>query len=319
MKIAVTGALGHIGSRFIHNLQPGDYEEVLLLDNLHTQRFCSLFNLPHGVPFHFVQDDVCAANLESHFRDKETVIHLAAVTDAEQSFDRKDEVERVNFEGTRRVAEACAACGCKLIFLSTTSVYGMQEEVVDESCPLSALKPQSPYAASKLRAEQMLQAMGENNRLRFITCRFGTVFGTSIGMRFHTAINKFVWQACAGLPITVWRTALHQSRPYLDLDDGIRALKFILKNDCFDNDVYNVLTANATVGEIVGIIQTCVPDATIEYVDSPIMNQLSYEVMNDKFRSLGFRFEGSLEKGIASTVRLLCNMSWLPPPGGATG
>ena len=38
MKLMITGALGHIGSRFIHSLKPGDYEAVVLLDNLSTQR-----------------------------------------------------------------------------------------------------------------------------------------------------------------------------------------------------------------------------------------------------------------------------------------
>lgn len=308
MKVALTGALGHIGSGFIHRLQPGDYELVLLLDNLSTQRYCSLFNLPSGVPFRWVEEDVCTANLEDHFAGMDAVIHLAAITDAAGSFERQQEVERVNLEGTRRVAETCKACGCKLIFLSTTSIYGTQNEIVDEDCSESELRPQSPYAETKLRAERMLQSLGETGGLRFIICRFGTIFGPSAGMRFHTAVNKFVWQACLGQPITVWRTALKQKRPYLDLNDAVRALNFILKMDHFDNRVYNVLTSNATVEEIVNMIRSYVPNLQIEYVDSPIMNQLSYTVACERFKSLGFRFEGSLREGIRETVLLIRNL-----------
>jgi UDP-glucose 4-epimerase len=61
-KILITGALGHIGSRFIHALRPGAYDEVVLLDDLSTQRYCSLFNLPRGIPFRFIEDDVCKAD-----------------------------------------------------------------------------------------------------------------------------------------------------------------------------------------------------------------------------------------------------------------
>jgi len=305
MKLMITGALGHIGSRFIHSLRPGDYDEVLLLDNFATQRYSSLFNLPSEVSFRFIEADICVADLDMLFAGVDVVIHLAAITNAAGSFEIQEQVENINFNGTERVARACIANGCKLIFLSTTSVYGVQDEVVDETCPIEMLKPQSPYAASKLKAEETLKSLSESDSLRFVICRFGTIFGTSIGMRFHTAINKFVWQACLGMPITVWRTALNQKRPYLDLDDAIRTLDFVLQTDRFDNEIYNVLTTNATVGEIIEIIRNYIPATQIEYVDARIMNQLSYTVSSNKFQSLGFHFEGSLIKGIEKTISLL--------------
>ena len=304
-RILITGALGHIGSRFIHHLRPGEYDEVVLLDNLATQRYASLFNLPERVPFRLVEEDVCKADLGQVFDGIDVVIHLAAITDAANSFEIKDQVERVNFHGTQRVAEACLTCGCKLVFLSTTSVYGTTAAVVDETCSVDELKPQSPYAASKLRSEQHLQLLGRRNGLRFVICRFGTIYGASIGMRFHTAINKFVWQASTGQPLTVWRTALSQKRPYLELGDAVRVLDFILEMDRFDNQIYNVLTENATVAQVIELIHNYVPDAEVEYVDSQIMNQLSYEVSCDEFRSLGFEFRGSLAGGISETVDLI--------------
>ena len=305
MKLFVTGALGHIGSQFIHNIRPGDYTEVVLLDNLSTQRYCSLFNLPQGVPFRFIEGDILTADLEQLCAGVDVVIHLAAITNAAGSFEIQEQVEQVNFEGTKRVAQACMTNHNKMIYLSTTSVYGTQGEVVDEDCSIEDLKPQSPYAESKLHSEQLLQSLGQRNGLRFIICRFGTIFGTSIGMRFHTAVNKFCWQACMGQPITVWRTALHQKRPYLDLGDAVRALDFVIKTDRFDNQVYNVLTENATVSEFVELIRTQVPDLQVEFVDAQIMNQLSYTVANAKFKALGFRFEGSLAKGIDATIQLI--------------
>ncbi len=307
MKLLVTGVLGHIGSRFIQSLHPGGYAEVVLLDNLSTQRYCSLFNLPEGVSFRFIEDDIRTASLERLFEGVDVVLHLAAVTDATSSFQARDAVFNVNCQGTERVARACAVCGCKLIFLSTTSVYGMQTAVVDEDSVLEELKPQSPYAESKLQAEQCLQSVAQSDGLRFVIGRFGTIFGISPGMRFHTAINKFVWQACMGLPITVWRTALNQKRPYLDLDDAIHALHFIIDHNVFDGCVYNILTINARVDQIVKVIRQFIPKLEVQLVDSPIMNQLSYEVSNQRFRSLGFEFHGSLEEGIRDTIQLLHN------------
>ncbi len=304
-RIVITGALGHIGSRFIHSLRAGEFDDVVLLDDLSTQRYCSLFNLPGGSAFRFFEEDVCKCNLESYFSGADAVVHLAAIANAAGSFDIQEQVERVNFDGAVRVARAAAATGCSMIYLSTTSVYGTQEETVDEDCAAEALKPQSPYAASKLRAEQAIATLGETEGLRFVTCRFGTIYGTSAGMRFHTAVNKFVWQACLGRPITVWRTALHQKRPYLDVADGVRALKFILQANRFDNRIYNVLTENSSVSEIVETIRGFVPDLEVELVDSPIMNQLSYNVLNERFRALGFEFKGDLRTGIKETVSFL--------------
>jgi nucleoside-diphosphate-sugar epimerase len=305
MKVVITGSLGHIGSRLIHSLKPGSFETVRLIDNLSTQRYPSLFNLPRDVSFHFIQDDICIADLNAYFKGFDVVVHLAAVTDAESSIDQKDLVEATNFAGTERVAKACLENGCRLLFPSTTSVYGSQEQVVDESCPAEGLKPQSPYAESKLRAERLITQLGEDHQLRFVICRFGTIFGPSIGMRFHTAVNKFIWQACLGQAITVWRTAMNQKRPYLDLSDAVNSILFILENDLFDNQIYNIVTANCTVKEVVDTIGRYLKEPEVKYVDSKIMNQLTYTVLSDKFKKTGFCFSGALDQGIGDTIRLL--------------
>ncbi|MDW7710832.1 MAG: SDR family oxidoreductase [Deferrisomatales bacterium] len=306
MKIVVTGALGHIGSRLIRKL-PDRFPDVdiVMLDDLSSQRYCSLFSLPVHGRYRFREADVLTEDLEPLFAGASVVVHLAAITNAAGSFQNAEQVEQVNFEGAKRVAEACLEAGAPLLFLSTTSVYGTQAEVVDEECAPEELKPQSPYADSKLRAEQMLQSLGREQGLRFVTCRFGTIFGASPGMRFHTAVNKFIWQACLGLPLTVWSSALDQKRPYLDLEDAVRAVEFIMEKGLFDGQTYNVLTTNATVGEIVETIREFVPDVVVTLVESRIMNQLSYTVSNRKFRTLGFEFQGDLRRRVAESVALL--------------
>lgn len=304
-RLLITGALGHIGSRLIHALTPGSFDEVVLVDNLSAQRVCSTFNLPAGVPFRFIEADVCTADIDSLLVGVGVVLHLAAITNAAGSFEIQEHVERVNFDGTRRVAEACVRAGARLLFPSTTSVYGTQESTVDEACSLADLQPQSPYASSKLKAEQLLETMGREQGLQFFIGRFGTVYGTSIGMRFHTAINKFCWQATTGEPLTVWRTAIDQYRPYLDVADAVRAIHFVIDNDLFDGRIYNVLTENATVRTIVDIIREEIPDVEVRYVETRIMNQLSYRVSAQRVAAAGFTPAGSMRSGIAETLHLL--------------
>ena len=181
----------------------------------------------------------------------------------------------------------------------------MNEGVVDEDCPASDLRPQSPYAESKLRAERLLTSLGREDGLRFITCRLGTVFGVSPGMRFHTAINKFCWQAAQGEPMTAWRTAISQQRPYLEIGDAVAALSFVVRRAVYDGQIYNVATLNASIDDVISEIKADLPDAVVRLVDSPIMNQLSYRVSSQRFMSLGFRFCGRLRHAIGETLKLL--------------
>jgi nucleoside-diphosphate-sugar epimerase len=306
MKILVTGPLGHIGSRLIREF-PYHFpsSELVLIDNLCTQRYTSLFNLPGECIYRFIEGDVLELDLPSIMTGVDAVIHLAAITDAAGSFQIREKIEHVNYNTTKRVADSCVLLGIPMIHLSSTSVYGTQKSIVDEDCDEGELKPQSPYAETKLREERLLKDMAAVNSLSFVTCRFGTIVGISPGMRFHTAANKFCWQAVLGQPLTVWRTALHQKRPYLSINDAMNALFFLLDKRCFDGRVYNVVTENLTVNDVISWIRPKVGEVTIDYVDTEIMNQLSYTVSSRRFRDLGFAFTGSIEKNITETIGLL--------------
>ena len=118
----------------------------------------------------------------------------------------------------------------------------------------------------KLQSEELLRSLARDEGLRFVIFRMGTIFGPSVGMRFHTAVNQFCWRAVTGQPIEVWQTASHQFRPYLDLSDAVRAMMFMLRRRQFDGRVYNVLTLNATVAHVVEVLSSFVPDLRINYV-----------------------------------------------------
>ena len=276
-----------------------------MIDSLLTQRYTSLFNLPRNGNYQFYEADILTAELKPIFEGADVVLHLAAITDATSSFRNRKQVETVNYEGTVKVAEACREVACPMIHPSSTSVYGTQNEIVGENCSSEDLNPQSPYAETKLKEENFLRSFGSDEVFQFVIFRFGTICGTSPGMRFHTAINKFCWQAVTGQPLTVWSTAKNQKRPYLALSDAIGAITYFMKKKMYDREVYNVLTDNLTVNTIVETIGQFIPNINIDHVDSEIMNQLSYEVCGRKIRKAGFEVTGNIRENILETINLL--------------
>ena len=308
MNLCITGALGHIGSQLIREL-PESAAKVHLVDNFLTQRYASLFDLPKEKRFCFHEMDILSPSMEEVIKDSGVVVHLAAVTDAESSFRNKGLVEEVNQKGFSSVASLCAEHGVKLFFPSTTSVYGVQSEVVDEGCTDADLRPQSPYAESKLWAEKLLHALHQEKGLSYAAFRLGTIFGFSMGMRFHTAVNKFIWQAATGQDITVWKTALNQKRPYCGLGDATAAINYVVENSLFTNQIYNIVTINLTVQDIIDAIRRYIPGVNIKFVDSPIMNQLSYAVSRQKSLNAGFVYKGSLAESLKEVVRKLSGVS----------
>lgn len=304
MNIIISGCLGHIGSKLTRHLTEKHYN-VIGIDNLSTQRYGSLRGLIGSNNFKFFNKDlskISQSELSNLMNYKEigAWIHLAATTNASASFDFKNELFKNNLKSTKLAVDFCKSNGLHFIFPSSTSVYGSAESEVDESSD-KFLNPQSPYAECKIKEEELIKQELED---RYQILRLGTIFGISPGIRFHTAVNKFCFQACLGMPLTVWETALHQYRPYLEIQDCCNSFEFFLKNKG-KKGVYNVNTNNFTVDNIISEIKKNIPDCKIEFVSNKIMNQLSYFVSNQKILNEGFRFQGILSKSIRETINWL--------------
>ena len=306
MNLLISGGLGHIGSFLLRNISDSiNVNSITIVDSMQTQRYASLFNLPKKPRFFFIEKKVTTLRKRDFFSNEKIdyVIHLAATTDASGTFDQSEELFRNNLGSTKAMIEFCGEFQIPMIFPSTTSVYGSQSQLVDETCV--DLLPQSPYANCKLQ-EEVAVRNASNFGLSATILRLGTIHGVSEGMRFHTAVNKFCYQAAYGQPISVWRTALNQNRPYLSLTDASRAIAHVIDNRIFNAGTYNIVTKNHTVQNIINSIESTLGSkCEIDFVDHIIMNQLSYEVSNLKFIKTGFKFNGSIEKDIKDTIRLL--------------
>ena len=307
MKLLITGGCGHIGSYVAENISKiTKIKKTFIVDNLSSTNIQSLFYSKKKNNLSFHLKDLTKKKSLDQFKNIDYVIHLASMTNAASSFKRKKEMYKNNIDCMKNIIDFCIKNKSKLIHISSTSVYGKQTDKVDENCEKKYLKPQSPYADIKLIEEKMLKK--NRKKLNFVTFRFGTISGVSKGMRFHTAVNKFCLNASLKIPITVYKTALNQYRPYLSIKDAFKLFKFTIEKNFFRNDIFNALSENCTVNQILIKIKKRVKTIRIRFISSKIMNQLSYHVDKNKLENEGILLNNKIEKDINETIKVLNNL-----------
>jgi UDP-glucose 4-epimerase len=307
MKLIISGGLGHLGSRLLHQVDfINKFSEVLIIDNLITQRFISLFNLTKNVQIKFIQKDirdVLIGELGSN-ADPSIFLHLAALTDPASLQGADEKVRSYNLEGTKSAATLSKAIGAKLIFTSSTNIYSGIEGKVSED--MQIVKTNTTYSEVKLLEERFIL---EADIPDFTILRLGTISGISPGMRFHTAVNKFCFDAVTKKTINVWDGALKLQRPYLSLDDLYFALAHIIDNK-LPSTIFNLVTKHLTVSEIVEMINQNL-DTKVEIIrsPSPYNSERNFEVDTSKIRGTGFVFNGDINLDIRNTLNLLGGIS----------
>lgn len=299
MVTLVTGGLGYIGSRLIRELpdHPAFTQETIrILDNFRQPRFNALWDLPTYAEYEFVQGDIrdSEARLKA-LADVDTVFHLAAITNAPETFDIPEQTWEVNHEAAVELYKDAQDVGVdEFVNAVTCSVYGRTEEEITEEF---ACEPESPYGEAKLAAEQEMFDLYDG-RMGLTGLRLGTVYGWTTGMRFDTVVDKFALLAATGQPLTVYQGAEDQKRPYLHVQDAVRSMLFAA-DELGDGEAYNVVGQNGRLQDVVDAIQRHFPDVTIGYTEAEQLNQLSYIVSDQKIRNQGFETAYTLDQGVA--------------------
>lgn len=280
-KILITGAAGHIGSFLIHYLsEVFPKHKIILYDNFHTQRYVSLFGLEGDF-------QVVEADIKDGIEPADIVIHLAALTDPQESLTNASRYFEVNHRYTCNIAEYCQQIDAHLIFASTTSTQSKESP--------------TPYTLSKVMAEDAVRASGGT------VLRFGTIVGPSPGMRFHTAINRFCWQAALHKPLTVYQSAIGQIKPYCDLSEAVAAIIHCMERECVGS--FDVATENWPIEKVLEVIGEIHGDIDVEYVQSDIRGE-SLTVSDEEIRKTGFTYRGSVEEQISLIFHLFGGWGW---------
>ena len=299
MTVLVTGGLGYLGSRLIREI-PDDPaysgEEIRILDSFRQPRFHSLWDLPTYVDYEFVEGDIRdEAVRREALNGVDTVFHLAAVTNAPETFDIPERTWEVNHKAAVSLYEEAADGDVdEFVYVGTCSVYGRTEEEITENFDCD---PESPYGEAKLAAEEdMLERY--DGEMGVTVLRLGTVYGWTTGMRFDTVVDKFALLAATGQPLTVYEGAEDQKRPYLHVQDAVRSMLFAGR-ELGDGEPYNVVGQNGRLQDIVDAIEHHFPNVEIGYTEAEQLNQLSYIVSDEKIRKQGFETGYTIDQGVA--------------------
>jgi UDP-glucose 4-epimerase len=237
-------------------------------------------------------------DLFERFGTPDAVVHLGAAIDAATSLDEDKRIlcEEVNERATLALARRAVDLGVRtFVAHSSTSVYGHGGAgVLTEDSPRN---PMTPYGRTKLASERILDLQSSDNDI--IVFRPASVFGWSPGYRYEVAVNLLALYAHVGVPLTVYRTAEHENRPYLSIEDCVRALEMALTSPgTLAGQVWNVVSFNATLGQILDAIFQIYPNASRLYTDAELVNQISFTVSGEKFYSAGFAPKGHLRESL---------------------
>jgi UDP-glucose 4-epimerase len=203
-RCIVTGGAGFIGSHLADRLL-GEGHAVVVLDNFATGRAQNLAHLHDKDGLEIVNVDVAeTAAIVPYFEWGDQVFHLAALADIVPSIERPLEYHRANVDGTISVLEAARSAGAsRFVYAASSSCYGLPD--VYPTPESAELRPQYPYALTKLLGEQYVLHWAQVYGLPAVSLRFFNVYGprSRTSGTYGAVFGVFLAQKLAGEPFTV--------------------------------------------------------------------------------------------------------------------
>jgi UDP-glucose 4-epimerase len=243
MKALVTGGAGFIGSHLCEALI-GEGHEVTVVDDLSTGQTKNLVRVADSPALHVHWTSVLEDERLQDFVDEvDVVYHLAAAVGVQLILERPVESIETNILGTGRVLR-CAVKGQKKVILASTSeVYGKNDEVPLREDDDSVLGPTSKnrwsYACSKAIDEFLGLAYWRDKGVPVVIVRYFNTIGPRQTGRYGMVVPRFVQQALAGEPISVFGDG-NQSRSFTDVADAVRATLVVSRHPAAPGTVFNV-------------------------------------------------------------------------------
>ena len=243
MKYLITGGAGFIGSHLAEKLLSTNHH-VSIIDNLSTGSIANIEHLKANPKFSYVIDDMANESLLAELIDAcDTVYHLAAAVGVKLIVERPAETIETNIYGTQLVLKHAVKKGRKVIFASTSEVYGKSAKIPfmeDDDMVLGATtKARWSYAASKAVDEFLVLSYVKEKGLPAVIVRLFNTVGPRQVRHYGMVIPTFIAQARMGSPITVFGDG-EQSRCFCYVGDVISGLIALAECKEAEGQVFNL-------------------------------------------------------------------------------
>ena len=315
-NLLVTGGCGFIGSNFI-NYFYNKHCDVNII-NLDAMYYCANENnvnedIRNSNRYHLVKGNLCSIDLLNHILENykiDTIIHFAAQSHVQNSFEDSLKYTNDNILGTHTLLEACRKYGQikKFIHISTDEVYGesLLHDDEEKKNEQSILCPTNPYAATKAGAELIANSYRYSFNMPIIITRGNNVYGPN--QYPEKLIPRFIHLLKNNKKLTIQGNGTNV-RAFLHALDVAKALDLILEKGKI-GEIYNIGSdedKEYTVLEIAHILINLMKntnnyDEYIEYIEDRPFNDKRYYISNEKVKALGWTIEKDFMEGLKELI-----------------
>jgi len=283
MKFAITGGLGYIGQVLQEELKKAGHE-FEIIDN-------DLMNLHNWENKLDILDSEDLKKIREIIRDSDFVVNLAAIVGDQACLEDTKLALETNCQGIQGIVRICNEFDKKIIHLSTCSLYGFSEELLNEK---SQVFPVDFYGQTKYQQERYVLENAKN----YCVFRLGTAYGWSPRMRFDLVVNTFLAKAFFKEELYVFGG--EQWRPFVHIRDVSRGIIFAAEKDL--RGIYNLAAENTKISDLPRRIPLSDMKVKINEMQEDPRN---YKVENNKILNEGFKFEWNIDKGIKEILEHL--------------
>lgn len=315
--LLVTGGCGFIGSNFINTVWKSGRYYIVNIDALY---YCADVNniepeIRAASNYVMVPGNICDMKLLTELLTKyniKIVLHFAAQSHVQNSFDDSLQFTKDNILGTHTLIEACRIYGklSRFIHISTDEVYGesINSATEQHKTEHSVLCPTNPYAATKAGAELIVQSYYHSYRMPVIITRGNNVYGPN--QYPEKLVPRFIMLLKSGNKVTIQGEG-SAVRSFLHVSDTVRAVELIMEHGRI-GEIYNIggdIDMEYSVMEVAKLLirkmkGECNIDDWITYVPDRPFNDQRYFISNDKIKALGWQPVVKFEKGLNTLVQL---------------
>ena len=225
MRFAVTGGAGFVGS-YLVRLLVNEGHQVRVIDNLHKGKLENISDVLEKIEF--FDTDICDYKiLEKNLSGIDGVFHEAALTVVQDSFKNPEKYQKVNVEGTENIFKIAEKHKFKVVYASSSSVYGHQENV-----PILEhfrKKPINPYGQTKLDDEILAEKYSKLG-VSIIGLRYFNIFGKGQTLEYAGVITKFLDRIREGKAPIIFGSGT-QIRDFIHVEDIAKDNLSAMKSD----------------------------------------------------------------------------------------